>query len=98
MYTHPHASPAPRTPLPLPLSIFLSPPHTLYPPYPPNQQPTNTPPQEGDPKPKSYSQANASVASSDGASTGVGLYAIVLVGAALAFGAYKYLQAQQGEQ
>ncbi|KAK3214507.1 hypothetical protein GRF29_19g387259 [Pseudopithomyces chartarum] len=53
---------------------------------------------EGDPKPKSYAQANASVANSDGASSGVGLYAIVLVGAALAFGAYKYLQAQQGEQ
>ncbi|KAK7185779.1 hypothetical protein DPSP01_004319 [Paraphaeosphaeria sporulosa] len=54
--------------------------------------------QEGDPKPKSYAQANASVADADGASTGVGLYAIVLIGAALAFGAYKYLQAQQGEQ
>jgi hypothetical protein len=57
-----------------------------------------TSPQEGDPKPKSYAQANASVANSDGASSGVGLYAVVLVGAALAFGAYKYLQAQQGEQ
>ena len=54
--------------------------------------------QEGDPAPKSYAQANASIASNDGASTGVGLYAIVLIGAALAFGAYKYLQAQQGEQ
>ncbi|KAL1610674.1 hypothetical protein SLS60_002344 [Paraconiothyrium brasiliense] len=53
---------------------------------------------EGDPKPKSYAQANASVANADGASTGVGLYAIVLIGAALAFGAYKYLQTQQGEQ
>ncbi|KAJ4349583.1 uncharacterized protein N0V89_008199 [Didymosphaeria variabile] len=53
---------------------------------------------EGDPKPKSYAQANASVANADGASAGIGLYAIVLVGAALAFGAYKYLQTQQGEQ
>ncbi|KAF1976921.1 cytochrome b5 [Bimuria novae-zelandiae CBS 107.79] len=54
--------------------------------------------QEGDPKPKSYAQTNASIANSEGASTGVGLYAIVLIGAGLAFGAYKYLQAQQGEQ
>ncbi|KAJ4298940.1 hypothetical protein N0V90_004183 [Kalmusia sp. IMI 367209] len=53
---------------------------------------------DGDPKPKSYAAANASVSSTDGASAGVGLYAIVLVGAALAFGVYKYLQAQQGEQ
>ena len=57
-----------------------------------------TPHQEGDPKPKSYAQANASVASTDGASSGVGLYAVVLVGAALAFAAYTYLQSQQGEQ
>ncbi|KAF2438250.1 cytochrome b5 [Karstenula rhodostoma CBS 690.94] len=54
--------------------------------------------QDGDPKPKSYAQANASVANADGASTSIGLYAVVFVGAALAFGAYKYLQAQQGEQ
>ncbi|KAH8707518.1 cytochrome b5-like heme/steroid binding domain-containing protein [Phaeosphaeriaceae sp. PMI808] len=47
---------------------------------------------DGDPKPKSYAQVNASAASSDSASTGVGLYAVVLVGGALAFGAYKFLQ------
>ena len=32
------------------------------------------------------------------ASTGVGLYAIILIGGALAFGAYKYLQAQSEQQ
>jgi hypothetical protein len=34
----------------------------------------------------------------DGASTGVGLYAIILIGGALAFGAWKYLQAQSEAQ
>lgn len=48
--------------------------------------------QEGDPKPKSYAQSSTTASTSDGASTGVGLYAIVLVGGALAFGAFKYLQ------
>jgi hypothetical protein len=54
--------------------------------------------QEGDPKPKSYSQTSSSAQPSDGASTGVGLYAIILLGGALAFGAYKYLQGQSQEQ
>jgi cytochrome b5 len=31
----------------------------------------------------------------DAAGFGIGLYAVILVGGALAFGAYKYLQAQQ---
>lgn len=31
----------------------------------------------------------------DAAGFGIGLYAIILVGGALAFGAYKYLQANQ---
>jgi hypothetical protein len=54
--------------------------------------------QEGDPKPKSYAQPTTSASTSDGAGVGVGLYAIVLLGGALAFGAYKYLQGQsQGE-
>ena len=48
--------------------------------------------QEGDPKPKAYGHASSSVQGPDGASTGVGLYAIVLIGGALAFGAFKYLQ------
>jgi len=54
--------------------------------------------QPGDPQPKSYSQATKDVASHDGASTGVGLYAIILIGGALAFAAFKYLQAQSEAQ
>jgi len=54
--------------------------------------------QEGDPKPK-VSQATTTTTSSPQASTGlgVGLYAIILLGGAAAFGAYKYLQAQEGK-
>lgn len=52
-------------------------------------------PQEGDPQPKTYSAAGSSTATTDGASAGVGLYAIILIGGILAFGAYKYLQSQQ---
>ncbi|KAH7074105.1 cytochrome b5-like heme/steroid binding domain-containing protein [Paraphoma chrysanthemicola] len=54
--------------------------------------------QDGDPKPKSYSQPSSSSAATDGASTGVGLYAIILLGGALAFGAYKYLQGQSQKE
>jgi cytochrome b involved in lipid metabolism len=54
--------------------------------------------QDGDPKPKSYAQPGASSSTADGASTGVGLYAIILIGGALAFGAWKYLQAQSEAQ
>ncbi|KAF2250235.1 cytochrome b5 [Trematosphaeria pertusa] len=50
---------------------------------------------EGDPQPKTYSAAGSSTATTDGASAGVGLYAIILIGGILAFGAYKYLQSQQ---
>ncbi|KAF2745305.1 cytochrome b5 [Sporormia fimetaria CBS 119925] len=51
--------------------------------------------QEGDPKPKSYHQATKNVSSADGASAGVGIYAVFLVGAVLAFAGWKYLQSQQ---
>ncbi|KAH7381277.1 cytochrome b5-like heme/steroid binding domain-containing protein [Phaeosphaeria sp. MPI-PUGE-AT-0046c] len=54
--------------------------------------------QDGDPKPKSYSQSSPAATTSDGASTGVGLYAILLLGGALAFGAYKYLQGQSQQE
>jgi hypothetical protein len=54
--------------------------------------------QEGDPKPKSYAQPTSSASTSDGAGLGVGLYAIVLLGGALAFGAYKYLQGQSQQE
>ena len=57
-----------------------------------------THPQEGDPKPKSYANPSSTAATTDSAGLGVGLYAIVAIGGALAFGAYKYLQSQgQGE-
>ncbi|KAL5118619.1 hypothetical protein ACEQ8H_003470 [Pleosporales sp. CAS-2024a] len=48
--------------------------------------------QDGDPKPKSYAPTASAAQTTDGASSGVALYAIVLLGGALAFGAYKYLQ------
>ena len=54
--------------------------------------------QEGDPKPKTYAQGSSSTTTTDGASTGVGLYAVILLGGLLAFGAYKYLQAAQEAQ
>lgn len=53
---------------------------------------------DGDPKPKTYSTTGTSTTAADGASTGVGLYAIVLVGGLLAFVAFKYLQSQQEKQ
>lgn len=53
--------------------------------------------QAGDPKPK-VTQATTTTASAQASSgSGVGLYAIVLFGGALAFGAYKYLQSQEGK-
>ena len=53
--------------------------------------------QEGDPKPKSYGQSGATATPTDGASTGVGLYAIILLGGALAFAAYTYMNKQNTE-
>ncbi|KAF2713872.1 cytochrome b5 [Pleomassaria siparia CBS 279.74] len=54
--------------------------------------------QEGDPpKPRAYA-AGGSTASSADSSSSVALYAIILIGGALAFGAYKYLQSQQESQ
>ncbi|KAJ5129687.1 uncharacterized protein N7515_005726 [Penicillium bovifimosum] len=53
----------------------------------------------GDPAPKSV--ATPSTDSSTSTSTsgfGVGLYAVILLGGALAYGAYNYLQAQQAQQ
>jgi hypothetical protein len=63
-----------------------------------NKQHSLTPTQEGDPKPKSYAQPTSSASTTDGAGLGVGLYAIVLLGGALAFGAYKYLQGQSQQE
>lgn len=54
--------------------------------------------QEGDPKPKNYGAASGSTATTtDGASTGVGLYAIILLGGALAFAAYTLMNKQSSE-
>ncbi|CBX96307.1 similar to cytochrome b5 [Plenodomus lingam JN3] len=53
---------------------------------------------EGDPKPKAYALASAStVMNTDGASTGVGLYAMILIGGALAFAAYTMMNKQGSE-
>ncbi|OGE48904.1 hypothetical protein PENARI_c025G00215 [Penicillium arizonense] len=54
----------------------------------------------GDPEPQSKA-APASSSSSSSSSTagfGVGLYAVILIGGAIAYGAYNYLQAQQQQQ
>ncbi|KAI8931755.1 hypothetical protein NX059_011395 [Plenodomus lindquistii] len=54
--------------------------------------------QDGDPKPKSYGTApGATATATDGASTGVGLYAIILLGGALAFAAYTMMNKQSAE-
>ncbi|KAJ5173121.1 hypothetical protein N7492_005714 [Penicillium capsulatum] len=53
----------------------------------------------GDPEPKSHAPtASSSSSSSSSAGFGVGLYAVVLIGGAIAYGAYNYLQAQQQQQ
>ncbi|KAJ6127181.1 cytochrome b5 [Penicillium sp. IBT 18751x] len=53
----------------------------------------------GDPEPKSHAKSSSSSSSSpDAGSFGVGLYAVILIGGAIAYGAYNYLQAQQTQQ
>ncbi|KXX83373.1 putative cytochrome b5 [Madurella mycetomatis] len=53
----------------------------------------------GDPKPKApVPGAVAPAANTSGAGLGVGLYAFVLIGGLIAFGAYQYLQQQQAAQ
>lgn len=53
--------------------------------------------QEGDPQPKSAAQqvADARKTASGSGGLGVGVYAIVLVGAAAAFFAFQYLQSSE---
>ncbi|OCL12331.1 cytochrome b5 [Glonium stellatum] len=51
----------------------------------------------GDPAPKTYTPSNTSMGT-DNAGMGVGVYAILLIGGLLAFGAYKYMQANQESQ
>ncbi|KAJ5316738.1 hypothetical protein PENANT_c016G09550 [Penicillium antarcticum] len=53
----------------------------------------------GDPEPQSHAApASSSSSSSSTAGFGVGLYAVILIGGAIAYGAYNYLQAQQQQQ
>ncbi|KAJ5906105.1 cytochrome b5 [Penicillium subrubescens] len=54
----------------------------------------------GDPAPKAHASTSSSSASSSSSSGsfGVGLYAVILIGGAIAYGAYNYLQAQQAAQ
>lgn len=60
----------------------------LLTPGPPSQQP-------GDPQPKASQPANPSGANTSSAGMGSMLYAVVLVGGLVAFGAYQYMQSQQ---
>jgi cytochrome b5 len=56
--------------------------------------------QEGDPTPKTGKTNLISAGPDDTSSTtslGIGLYAAILVGGAIAFGAYKYMQANEGK-
>lgn len=55
--------------------------------------------QPGDPKPKTpLPGAVSPAANNSSAGLGVGLYAVVLLGGLVAFGAYQYLQQQQNQQ
>ncbi|KAJ5354486.1 hypothetical protein N7541_005530 [Penicillium brevicompactum] len=55
--------------------------------------------QPGDPEPKqAHTASDSSSSSSSTAGFGVGLYAVILIGGAIAYGAYNYLQAQQAQQ
>ncbi|KAJ5717844.1 hypothetical protein N7488_003490 [Penicillium malachiteum] len=53
----------------------------------------------GDPQPKAQAAASTSSSSSSGsAGFGVGLYGIILIGGAIAYGVYNYLEAQKQQQ
>jgi cytochrome b5 len=55
--------------------------------------------QPGDPQPKtSTSTSTAPKSGTDAAGLGIGVYALILVGGALAFFAYQYLQQSAGQQ
>ncbi|KAG0651266.1 putative cytochrome b5 [Hyphodiscus hymeniophilus] len=53
--------------------------------------------QEGDPKPKIAPVTASASSTSTSSGLGLGLYAIILLGGAAAFGAYKYVQSQEGK-
>ncbi|KAF2139358.1 uncharacterized protein K452DRAFT_232681 [Aplosporella prunicola CBS 121167] len=52
----------------------------------------------GDPEPKSSAQPTATGTKSENGSMGFAVYGIILVGGALAFAAYQYLQANSEQQ
>ncbi|KAJ5467386.1 hypothetical protein N7475_005138 [Penicillium sp. IBT 31633x] len=53
----------------------------------------------GDPVAKAHASPSSSASTSSSTSGfGVGLYAVILIGGAIAYGAYNYLQAQQAQQ
>ncbi|PSS22252.1 hypothetical protein M430DRAFT_65447 [Amorphotheca resinae ATCC 22711] len=51
----------------------------------------------GDPKSKSAALASTPSKTSGSTGIGFGLYALIVLGGAAAFGAYKYLQSQEGQ-
>lgn len=51
----------------------------------------------GDPAPTTKAAPTSSTSSSGNTGMGIGLYAVVLVGGLAAFGAYKYMQSQEGQ-
>ncbi|KAK5006643.1 hypothetical protein LTR16_009083, partial [Cryomyces antarcticus] len=53
---------------------------------------------DGDPSPTSSSSSKPAGTKADAAGLGIGLYALILIGGALAFGAYKYLQMGSAEK
>jgi len=54
--------------------------------------------QAGDPEPETKTTSPSSpTTSSNATGMGIGLYAFILLGGAVAFGAYKYMQSQEGK-
>lgn len=51
--------------------------------------------QPGDPAPKINQTSSSTSTTSANTGMGIGLYAVILIGGAAAFGAYKYMQSQQ---
>lgn len=54
--------------------------------------------QPGDPAPKAQQSSVAPAANTSSAGMGTALYAVIFIGGLAAFGAYQYLQAQQGKE
>lgn len=54
--------------------------------------------QAGDPVPKAPTANSSSGNNSDTTATGIGLYAVVLIGGLLAYFGYQYMEAQQQQQ